>query len=182
MTKRKMAALSAPAAAVAVDKNVQQVETPQLPLPNFTLSPETPTAFSIDLFALGNTSLAAIDNLGLMIDQHNNSGQPLVDYANSPYVGIRSDGVHAAENALIPHDEIDQLISMMDAGSANASSGGDWWTALDNGGNMMSAAQINNQQFLNSANAKDLEQDRQEDMFNECFDWNLFGDSAYVPQ
>jgi len=165
MTKRKMAQMST---AVAVENNDQQVQTSQQqPLPN---------VLSMDFSILCDTSMAAIDNLGHIIDQHNNSGQLLVDYANNPCIEVRSDEVHDAENNIIPQHEIDLLVEILGNGET-ALLPGLWWNGMDNDGNMMDVAQINNQQFLNSAASKDLEQERQEDLFDECFDWNMFGNS-----
>lgn len=179
MTKRKMAATSAP---IAVENNVQkQVQSTQQPLPSFTASLEDPNMFTSNLSTLGDTSVAAIDSLGLMVDQHN-AGLVPVDNARSKSVGINFDDSVASD------EDLDQLFNSFynDLPSSvptdTVLSAPPYWESMDNDGNMMTAEEVDNQQYLNSAMAKELEQDRQEVLFAGSEDWECWQNSALIFQ
>lgn len=191
MTKRKTATTTA--AVVFADNNAQQVQTPQQPLPAFALNSLDLNLTSCNPIAMGANVVDAFD----MYDEfivHHSSGHHVIDFAANNNLSIElASGDAQPVNFVdfnISASELSQDVdAMMDAASAPViatgagamAPAGPFWKDHDSFGPMMTAEQIQNQDFLNSADAKDLEQDRQELLFGQTQEWNVWQDNpAYL--
>lgn len=191
ITKRKMATTAA--AVVFADNNAQQIQTPQQPLPAFTLNSLDLALTSCDPIAMGDNAVDAFD----MYDEfivHHTSGQNVIDFAANNNLSIELASGDAQPVNFVDFNasgsELSQDVeAVMDATSAPViatgagamAPAGPFWKDYDSFGPMMTTEQIQNQDFLNSADAKDLEQDRQELLFGQSQEWNVWQDNpAYL--
>nr|QIA15779.1 mating type protein MAT1-2 [Venturia carpophila] len=185
MTKRKMATTTA--AVVFVDKNAQQDQNTQQPLPAFTFDTRDMTLATCSVAAMGDSAAEAFE----VWDDFLNSeilDQPidaLVDFVATNDLSI---GLGFRDVPPVSSDDLNLFSlegsqgvdSTMQATFAPLSSNGigamgpavPFWDNCNNAGFMMTNDQIQNQQFLNSANAKELEQDRQDLLFGQSELWN----------
>ncbi|TID16816.1 putative mating type 1-2-1 protein [Venturia nashicola] len=186
MTKSKMAMSSAPV--VFVDNKAQQLQTPQQALPAFTLNSLDLAPMSCNPSAMADNAVEAIDFMTETIDQILEGDiAGMVDLAAAQNWNI---GLASRDMPPVNFDDIDifnspeaqGLEDMLEANFSPVSATGvatmgpadPFWEGRDNLGFMMTDDQIQNQQFLNTADAKYLEQIRQESLFQESENFNVW--------
>lgn len=192
MTKHKMAKTTA--AVVFVDNNSQHVQTPQQPLPAFTLDNRDLSFMTCNVTAMGDNAVEAIDTLDKLVDSvvFNPTPYGAIDFAatNDLTVGLTFSDIQPVgfeELNIFNSDALNGVNGFMDANFAPVSATGagamgpavPLWENRDNHGFMMTADQVQNQQFLNSADAKDLEQDRQELLLAQSQDWAVWREDKF---
>jgi hypothetical protein len=160
MTKRKAAALQSLADAPATVNGNQMTVAPQLPLPSFSYSPDDPMLME---FTVGQGP-AAIETLGQMIDQHNNSHVALPN--NIPSVAISS---NVFTNVTEGYDSVRALFP-----SAQMGYFGEGFAA-DN-------AIVGGESFdvVGAAASATAEQERQQLLSEEVFDWDAFSQASFA--
>nr|AUZ20788.1 putative mating type 1-2-1 protein [Venturia effusa]AUZ20791.1 putative mating type 1-2-1 protein [Venturia effusa] len=190
MTKRKMA--STTAAVVFVDNNLQHEQTSQQPLPAFTFDTRDMSLASCNIAAMGDNSADAFSTFDDFINSgmYNQSPQALAGFAAANDLSI---GLGFREIQPVGSDDLNMfsikenqdgdatmdasLAPVLATGVGVMGPAGPFWENCDNVGLMMTDDQIQNQQFLNSANAKKLEQDRQELLFEQSQQWGVWQES-----
>nr|AVA29528.1 mating type protein MAT1-2 [Venturia inaequalis] len=185
MTKRKMATTTA--AVVFVDDKAQHVQGPQQPLPAFTLNNIDLSPIYCNPAAMGHNAVQTYDNIEhlLNIVMGDETTSSTIDFAatHDLSVGLAFCGRQPANFEalkMFPSDSEQRVDDFIDANFASGSATGvgavapaePSWEHRDNHGLMMAADQIQNQQFLNSANAEGLEQMRQEELFEQSDDFD----------
>jgi hypothetical protein len=162
MTKRKAAALQSRASAAAPVTNDQIAVAPQLPLPSFSFSPDNPMLME---FTFGQ-DFGAIETFGQMIDQHNHS-QLVFDH-NASSAAISSNGFANVPN---DYDFIGAVVSSAQLDHINAG------LAVDNA--TVGGLSLGGESFVVGGTGG-VEQERQELLGNDIFDWDAFGQSAFA--
>lgn len=180
MTKRKMATTTA--AVVFVDDKAQRVQNPQQPLPAFTLNDRDLSLMSLNPVAMGDNTVQAFDNIDHLIDTVVDGGdfRSTIEFAatnnlpigltfnNNQHGNCEDLNMFISEGTQGLEDFLDTNFTPAPATGAGAMGPADqFWQHRDNRGFMMTSDQIQNQDFLNSADASGLEQIRQEYLFQQ---------------